>query len=55
MFANNLLSPHSVILLCILGKLAGGGAVAVAVVLVTDDNVSGQMIGDSEITKQVFF
>ena len=28
---------------------------AVAVVLVTDDNGSGRMIGDSEITKKVFF
>jgi hypothetical protein len=29
--------------------------VAVAVVLVTDDNGSGQVIGDSQITKKYFF
>ena len=28
---------------------------AVAVVLVTDDNGSGQVIGDSQITKKYFF
>ena len=36
-------------------ELAGGGAVAVAVVLVTDDNGSGQVIGDSQITKKYIF